>query len=253
MLDRDSLGDRVAELRAPGERCARGRLHADDLHLGPQRPQRETDARREAAAADRNDDRLDLGQLLDELEADRPLARDHHRVLERMHERRAGLLDVGDRRRDRVLERRADQLGARAVVARRLDLRHRRLRGHEDRRLDPGLARRPGDGLAVISGAGSDDARLALGLAQRADLVDGAADLEGARALERLGLQVHGAARHPAEGLRGVERRHAHALPGEACARGLDVSECRGCFRRHEVVRSQAEARHRKVSERPCP
>ena len=232
VLDGDALGDRVAELRAAREWCARGRLDADDFHLWSQRPQREPDARREAAAADRNDDRLHLGQLLDELEADRPLAGDHVEVLERMHERRAGLLHVGDCRRDRVLERRSGQLGARAVVARRLDLRHRRLRGHEDRGLDPGLARGPRDRLAVVAGTGRDDARLALGLAQRSDLVDGAANLERARALERLGLQVHGAARHAAEGLRGVERRHAHALPREACARGLYVSECRGCFRR---------------------
>ena len=179
-----------------------------------------------------NDDRLQLGQLVDELEADRPLAGDDVVILERMDERRAGLLDVGDRSRDRVLEGRSGQLGARAVVARRLDLRHRRLGGHEDRRLDPGLARGPRDRLAVVARTRRDDARLALGFAQRADLVDGAADLERARALERLGLQVHGTARHAAEGLRGVERGHAHALAREPRARGLDVSECWGGFRR---------------------
>ena len=104
VLDRDAVGDRVAELRAAGERCARGRLHADDADVRPERAQRERDPGGEPAAADRDDDRLEPRDLLGELEADRPLAGDHVVVLEGVDERRAGLLDVGDRGGDRVLE-----------------------------------------------------------------------------------------------------------------------------------------------------
>ena len=45
----------------------------------------------EPAAADRDDHDVELGQVLEDLERDRPLARDHRRVVERMHERAAGL------------------------------------------------------------------------------------------------------------------------------------------------------------------
>ena len=112
----------------------------------------------EAAAADRDHDRPGLRHLLGELEPDRPLAGDHALVLVRMDEGGAGLLRVLERGRERVLERRAHELDLRAVVLRRLDLRHRRVLRHEDGRLDARLARRPRDRLAVVAGARRDDA-----------------------------------------------------------------------------------------------
>ena len=80
VLDRDAVGDRV--------RAALG-VHADEANLRPQRAHRDRDPRREPAAADRDQERLELGQLLRELEADRALAGDHALVLERVDERGA--------------------------------------------------------------------------------------------------------------------------------------------------------------------
>ena len=67
------------------------RLHADDAHPG--RSARSAIAMPAArpAAADRQEERPDVGQLVGELETDRALARDHRLVLERVHERRTRL------------------------------------------------------------------------------------------------------------------------------------------------------------------
>ena len=127
--------------------------------------------------------------LLRELEPDRSLAGDHARVLEGVHERRAGARDVLLRGRDSAFEARARQLDLASVGARRLDLRHRRVLGHEDRGGDARLPRGPGDRLPVVAGARGHDARRALLRRERRDRVVRAADLEGARALEVLGLE----------------------------------------------------------------
>ena len=88
------------------------------------------------------------------------------------------------------------------------------------------LARRPRDGLAVVARARGDHAGRALLVAERRELVDGAADLERARALQVLGLQQDPPARPPRERVGAVDRRHAR-VAGDALARGLDVSERR--------------------------
>ena len=75
----------------------------------------------------------DLGLLFEQLEPDRALARDDELVLVRMDERAAGLLDVGKRGVERILEERAAHLRLGSVVLARLDLRHRRRVRNEDR------------------------------------------------------------------------------------------------------------------------
>ena len=67
---------------------------------------------------------------------------------------------------------------------------------------------------------------------ERRELVDGAADLERARALQVLGLQPDPAAGQLRERLRAVDRRDARAA-GEPFPRRLDVSE-RGCRRQSQ-------------------
>ena len=85
VLDGDAVGDRVAVRPA----CTPTRRTP-----GPQRAHRDRDAGGEPAAADRDEQRLRVRQLLGELEPDRALAGDHALVLERVDERRAGLLDA---------------------------------------------------------------------------------------------------------------------------------------------------------------
>ena len=214
--------------RQPGERArTRAGLDADDAQLRAHLAQRERDPGREPAAADGHDDRLHLGpELLGELEAERALAGEDERVLEGV--------DVGLPRLDPLLRggrrlveaaAREDDLGA--VALRRLELGGRRVLGHEDGGVHAGLARGPGDGLPVVAGARGDDAGGALGVRQAGDPVEGAADLEGAGALEVLGLQPDRAAGQAAEGLRGDDRRlardalrGARAPPGSQRASG---------------------------------
>ena len=219
-LRRTLYGDPIGEREA-----RRLGLHADDAHLRPHLAQGERDSRGEPAAADRDDHRLDLRQLLGELEPDRALTGDHLFVEVGVDERRARPLDVLARGRQRFLEPLAAHLDAGAVAPGRVDLGHRRVLGNEDRRRDARLARRPGDGLPVVAGACRDDARGTLGVGEAPDLVDRAADFEGAGALKVLVLQVHVAAGQARERLRAVDGRDSGDVL-EPMPRRLDLTKC---------------------------
>ena len=201
-------------------------MHAHDAHPRLHGSQRERDSGSQAAPADRDHDGLDVRHLVDDLEPDRPLARDHLLVLVGMDEGGAGRLDVRQRGGQRLLEARAAELRLGAVVLRRLDLRHRGVLRHEDRRLDPGIARRPRDCLAVVARARRNDARALLALREGRDLADRPANLERARALEVLGLQADVAAGQLRECLRAVDRGDARD-PVEPPARLLDLAQRR--------------------------
>ena len=69
MLDRDALRDREAADLTAGERRERRRLHADQARVRLHRPDRERDARGEPASADRDDHRLEVGNLLERARA----------------------------------------------------------------------------------------------------------------------------------------------------------------------------------------
>ena len=107
------------------------RLDADDPRAGPQRLHRERDAGNEPAAADRHDDQVDLGHVLDDLQAEARVAGDDVVVVERVQEVEAGRLELLDHREElRHLGREADLA---AVAARGFDLRPWRALGHDDR------------------------------------------------------------------------------------------------------------------------
>ena len=84
--------------RRPGRDRARhrvrlDRLHADDLHFGAHALDVRRDARDQAAAADRDEDRVERSlPLAQDLHADRALPGDDVRVVVRMNERGARLL-----------------------------------------------------------------------------------------------------------------------------------------------------------------
>ncbi len=187
MLDGDAVRDRESRLA----------LDPDDAHPGPSLLQRERDPGGEPSPADGNQEGLGLRSLLGKLEADRALPCDDAFVLERVHERCASRLDVGGRGGDGLVEPLADEHRLAAVGAGSLDLRHRRVLRHEDRRRNPRLARRPGDGLTVVPGARGGDAGAPFRRPERRDRVERAADLEGPRPLEVLGFQVDVAAGEP--------------------------------------------------------
>src|SRR5690348_7119892 len=88
-LARSRQSDRVAGLqRARKRRCA-GRLDGHDLDVWSQRADGHGDPRHQSAATCRHNDRLDLGALLEQLEADGALAGDDVGMVEGVDEHRA--------------------------------------------------------------------------------------------------------------------------------------------------------------------
>ena len=129
----------------------RRRLHADDLDLGVERVHGDRHARREPAAADRDEDRPHLRALLDDLEAERALACHDVLVVERVDEHRAGPGREPQRLLERVLDRRPVQDHLRAVAAGGLHLRQRRPLGHDHGRRGAEQPGRERDALRVVA------------------------------------------------------------------------------------------------------
>ena len=232
LLHGDPVRDRDPARLEAHERSAIRGLHADEVDLGPKLAQGERDPGREAAAADRHDERLHVAELLGELEAERSLPGHDRLVLEGMDEGRAGRFAFV-RRPLRLVEPFAGQKHLGAVAPRRVDLGHRRIERHEHCRRHAGLPRGERHRLAVIPGARGHDPRGALLVRHRRELVDRAADLERARPLQVLRLEEDLAAAAPAERLGGVDRCLAREAV-YALAGCLDLSECRACRRLHE-------------------
>ena len=83
----------------------------------------------------------------------------------------------------------------------------------------------------MIAGGEGHDAAAARGRIERGELVVGAAKLERAGPLQRLGLEEHAAAGERVEHRRGDERR-LQRDPGEPTGRNVDVGRGRQCGRR---------------------
>ena len=112
-LDRDHL----AALRAPGLTAFEPLgLDAVDARRRPAGLDGRGDARDEPAAADADDDDVDIGQVVDQLEPGATVAGDDRRVVERMDERQAlGVADPApSRRRSRRHARRGARPGRRS-------------------------------------------------------------------------------------------------------------------------------------------
>ena len=117
---------------------------------------------------DRDHDAREVRDVLEQLEPERALARDHVGVVERMHEREPALARplLGDA--DAVVDRVAADVDDRALAARRLGLGDRGVGGHEDLAAHAQRARRGGERLRVVAGRGADHAGGAALLAQSA-------------------------------------------------------------------------------------
>ena len=146
--------------------------HADDPELRPHRAQRERDAGREPTAADRDHDGADVAAAARPARG-RSFPARRSRAGPRTHARRSAPVRSAKRERvgERLLEPLARELDLRAVRTGRFDLRHRRVLRDEDRRRTAGLARRPGDRLAVVAGARGDDPRAPLVVGPRVAIV----------------------------------------------------------------------------------
>src|SRR5918996_548298 len=161
----------------------------------------------EPASAHGHDDDLRLAEVLGDLEADRTLAGDDERVVERVHEDPPRLFleprepgeDLGRSRR-LLVDRRAVARGGGA-------LRLARALPHDDEAVDLLEAAAVGERGGMVAGGGGDDAALSLLPGQRGEPREDAARLEAPRLLEQLGLQERAAAEGPPERVRGQERR----------------------------------------------
>jgi len=168
---------------------AGGGLHADHLALGRQGLGRQQAAREQAAAAQADEEVVQIGHLLQQLQRCRALAGDDVRMVEGRHQGHAalfgqaaadGLAVVGE-----AVE--GDHLGA--VFPRGGDLGCGRVLGHDDQGRHIEQARRQRDGLRVVARREGQHAAFALRIAEAAERVVGAAELEGAHALQVLALE----------------------------------------------------------------
>ena len=265
--ERVELRERHRLTRRHRRRHARGArgLHADHPDAGVRGAQPGRDARGQPTAADRHHD--DVGrpaQLLDDLNADRALARDRAEVVERGHDRGAGVLGVLRGGRGGVVVRVAldDQLHP--LAAERADplaLLPGRGGGHVHPAAHAEAAARVRHALAVVARAGADGARRPLGRVEARDQVVGAAQLVGAADLQVLALEPDpraGGVRQPFARLqrggdgdaRELRRRaldecgQVHAPDDPRCGRaaGGGVSGCAAASRRGPARPGRAPA-----------
>ena len=152
------------------------------------------------------------GNLLEQFEADGALAADDLSIVEGMDEGAAffdaaaqglfaGFVVVG-----------AVENDLRPEGAGGGDLDLRRGQRHDDLRANAAGRGVEGDSLGVVAGAGGDDAALALGLAEREQLVERAALFEGAGALQVFELEVQGQAGQLGEIVRELAGRDVDGL-----------------------------------------
>ena len=147
------------------------------------------DAGKQPAAAERCDDRVDVGKVLENLEAGRSVAADEMVVVERvyevaLHPIRAMLLD----RAPALVEGRLHDGGAEPADGAKLRLRRRV--HDEDAAARAQLLRREGDALGGVPRTDRPDALAQLARRQLAHGVVGAADLERADGLQGFELEV---------------------------------------------------------------
>ncbi len=230
VLHRDALGERGAAERAmlavervPERGIERG-LRADDLDRRFDRARRDRVAGDEAAPADREDQEIEVGGILQHLERDGALPCDHQRIVIGVHEGEPARL--GDRlgadlgfRHGLAFEHHFS-----ATCLRRLDLHERRRYRHDDGGRDVEALAMVGDRLGVVAGGHGDDAARAGGRVEGCKLVERAALLERVGDLQVLVFDVDIGAGDRRE--RRV-RQHGRAQdrPGDGAAGRLDISD----------------------------
>ncbi|MPM04481.1 hypothetical protein SDC9_50758 [bioreactor metagenome] len=167
-----------------------GGFHGDHPHGGPGLLDGRGYAGEEAAAAEGNHNGVHVGEVFNDLEARRALARDEFRVVVGVNE------GVALFRLDLVellvaldgVEPVEDHFSAEGL--RPLDLRLGGVLGKDEGGLDAEHLRRVGHALGVVPGGRGDDALRPLLVGEGEDLVGGSTDLEGSRKLEILRLEV---------------------------------------------------------------
>uniref|UniRef100_A0A0N5A4T1 LigA n=1 Tax=Parastrongyloides trichosuri TaxID=131310 RepID=A0A0N5A4T1_PARTI len=235
-LDGDALGDGLPAAlgrfaaTARGEGRIAGGLDAEDLDARLDRLGGDGAARDQAAAADGDDQGVQVRRVLQKLQAADPLPRDDALVVEGRDEDIAvlGLKPLGLLGRAGEVEAVDDDVGA--VGAGAVHLHEGGALGHDDGHRHAQAAAVIGQGLGVVAGRGGDDAALLLIRRQLQQPVQGAALLEAAGEVQVVVLDPD---LRPSQ-LRqtaGVADGRAVDLTGDAFLRLADVVDGDG----HEV------------------
>ena len=230
-LDRDAFGERVAahrQIAAMDGVVHRGiepGLDAHDAQRRLDRFRRNGDAADQAAAADRDDQRVELRHRLEHLQPDRALPRNDQRIVVGMDEDHAAGFAVTSRERSRLLQRRAgnDHLGA--VMPGVLDLHHRRAHRHHDGGGNAEPLGVIGDALRVVARRHGDDAARTLLRRQRREPVQRATLLERGRELEVLEFEPELAAVDVAQ-RPAVAAGRLDDGPADGLGSSLNVARC---------------------------
>ena len=171
------------------------RLHADDLDVGANLFHVRRHAGDQAAAADGDEDGVDgAGMLAQDFHADRALAGDHVRIVERVHEGQLLFFFQGQRVVVGVRVGLAVQHDFHMHAAARLDgvdLDGGRGGGHDDDGAATHARGRQGHALGMVACRSANDAALAFRIAELGHLVVGAANLEAEHALHVFALEVN--------------------------------------------------------------
>ncbi|CAH0308671.1 hypothetical protein SRABI128_04428 [Microbacterium sp. Bi128] len=181
-------------------------LDADDADLAAEffgaRLHRDGNAREESAAADTHQDGVDVGDLFEDLQPDRPLAGDDVDVIEGVDKDGAAFIGVALGFRQRLVHVVAMQHHLGAVAAGGGELGQCNAERHVDPGLDAQALGCDSHALGVVSGRGRHDAALLFGVGELGHPHVGTADLEGAGALQVFALEEDLAADRAAEGPR---------------------------------------------------
>src|SRR5438445_5558202 len=172
-----------------GERCRGLRLACIDASPRTLRLDRGRNPRAQPPAPERDHDRIDVGHVLEDLESDRPVARHHGRIGERMDERpplqwgvASGDADLPDFVPGELNDRRAEPPDRGKLRGRR-GVRHDRGAGN------PESPRMPREGLRHVARAAREHAVTSLFRRQERDRVARAPDLERPGRLQVLQFQ----------------------------------------------------------------
>ena len=164
LLDRNALGQRIAADRAMAvlddilHRRIKLGLDADHLDAGLQRLGGGGDAGNQAAAADRDHQRVEVGRILQHFQRDGPRPGHHRDIVERMDEDIAVVRFQLPRMGIGIVEPLAMQHDMGAMAFGLGDFDHRRRHRHDDRHRNAEPAAMIGDRLGMVAGRGRDHA-----------------------------------------------------------------------------------------------
>ena len=213
-----AVADRLKALHLGRHGRVKLGLYADDLDIRLDRAGRRCDARNEPAAADGDDEAVQLRRGFQHFQRNGALPGHHQRIVERVNEHQSFFLRHLLGQGGRFLQLLAVQDDARAVACGLLHLHCRRAAGHDDGGRNAETGGVVGHALRMVACGHRNDAALALLFGQVEQAVQRAALLERGGELEVLELEPDVRAEDLAEGAaleaRRINQRIGNGGPG---------------------------------------